>query len=114
MQTFSQCSFNGTINGTSFFLRSFINSLLLVLGLALSVGLGTASVGVGIFAAFITITISAFHLLATIWKRSCALAPNQPGLLFAGYIVAQFFVITGWIMWLVFIFMNSKIETHNG
>jgi|TARA_R100000479_G_scaffold169534_1_gene111352 uncharacterized membrane protein YhaH (DUF805 family) len=114
MQNYSHLSFGGTISGTSFFLRLLLNTILTSIAFVGTTAITTTYPIIGLLGMFFVGLICLWYALATIWKRSKAISPNQSGLVFAGYLIAGCFVIPGLIAYFVFVFMNSNIETHNG
>lgn len=128
MQTYSQFSFKGTISGTTFFLRQVLAGAIGVIPILGAIGLmigggasmeyggssGLLSIVLGIILIMITLAIVMWYNLATVWKRANAISPDQPGLAFALYLLISCTVYFSWLPCIVFTFMNSKVETHNG
>lgn len=104
--------FNGTINGTNYFLRN----LLLAIPAVFANAFITSGSYEGSGAALVLIVFFAFLFLlaafsfSTINKRLNALMPDNKIL---GWIL-MFIPVVSSIMGLYLIFANSKIEEHNG
>ena len=104
--------FNGTINGTNYFLRN----LLLAIPAVFANAFVTSGSYEGSGAALVLIVFFAFLFLlaafsfSTINKRLNALMPDNKIL---GWILI-FIPVVSSIMSLYLIFANSKIEEHNG
>ena len=104
--------FNGTINGTNYFLRNLLLAIPAVFANAFVTsgsyeGTGAAAVLIVLFA-FLLI-LAAFSL-STLNKRLNALMPDNKIL---GWVLC-FLPFVSWIMSLYLLFANSKIEEHNG
>ena len=91
--------FTGTINGTTYFLRNMISTLLSYIG-GYSVG---------------------WFNVCTIFKRSNALFPSKATIITVGMVLFQvlgqvneIFSIFPLVMGLILLFKNSNIENHEG
>ena len=99
--------FNGTINGTDYFLRSLVGGVSFVVATSIGAAISVdASIWISILA-----LIPLFWLnLSTINKRLNALLPENKVL---GWVL-NLIPYAGFIMSIYQIFGNSKIENHNG
>jgi uncharacterized membrane protein YhaH (DUF805 family) len=113
--------FSGTINGTNYFLRNLLATLLAYIGgFAIGFGLGSEKLflfGIGL----IVIAPTLWFSVCTIFKRSLALFPLQASIITIGLILFQvlgmvneIFSLVPFIMGLILIFKNSNIESHEG
>lgn len=99
--------FKGTIDGTAYFLRTFIGGI----GYGLLTSVVTAiSIDASIFVSTLGLIPLVWLSLSTINKRLNAIMPDEKPL---GWILSLLPFI-GYIMSLFLIFKNSKIENHNG
>jgi len=125
--------FSGTINGTNYFLRQLLATVLAFIG-GFSIGIGiagmeyTTAMSVLLLLGIVVAASGIWISLATMYKRFEALQPKQAGVLtislFSLQTVSTMFgegdtiglvikFVLGFVA-LYLIFANSKIENHEG
>ena len=125
--------FSGTINGTNYFLRQLVATVLAFIG-GFSIGIGiagmeyTTAMSILLFLGIVLAAAGIWISLATMYKRFEALHPKQSGVytvsLFSLQTVSTMFgkgetigifvkLVLGFIG-LYLIFANSNIENHEG
>jgi uncharacterized membrane protein len=125
--------FSGTINGTNYFLRQLLATVLAFIG-GFSIGIGiagmeyTTAMSILLFLGIVLAAAGIWISLATMYKRFEALHPKQSGVytvsLFSLQTVSTMFgkgetigifvkLVLGFIG-LYLIFANSNIENHEG
>ena len=125
--------FSGTINGTNYFLRQLLATVVAFIG-GFSIGVGvvgmqnTTAMSILLLLGIVVAAAGIWISLATMYKRFEALHPNQAGVytvsLFSLQTVSTMFdegdtigfvvkFVLGFVA-LYLIFTNSKIENHEG
>jgi uncharacterized membrane protein YhaH (DUF805 family) len=113
--------FTGTINGTTYFLRNMLSTLLSYIG-GYSVGYGLGVEKLYLFSIGLIILVPTLWFnVCTIFKRSNALFPSKATIITVGMILFQvlgqvneIFSIFPLVMGLILLFKNSNIENHEG
>lgn len=113
--------FNGTINGTNYFLRNLLAVFVAFIGgFSLGFGIGTEIVFLTILGLIILAPALWFNI-CTIYKRASALFPEYAALITGSVVLLQLldsisvvFSIIALVLGLILIFKNSNIEEHNG
>ena len=107
--------FNGTINGTNYFLRGLVAAIPAVIANAIFLGgvdysASGGEAGLALLAFFAVLIPIVVLNLSTLNKRLNALMPDNKIL---GWVLC-FIPFVSWIMSLYLLFANSNIEDHNG
>ena len=125
--------FSGTINGTNYFLRQLLATVLAFIG-GFSIGIGiagmeyTTAMSILLFLGIVLAAAGIWISLATMYKRFEALHPKQSGVytvsLFSlqtvstmfgkGETIGNFVKLVLGFIGLYLIFANSNIENHEG
>ena len=113
--------FDGTINGTNYFLRNFLAVFVAFIGgFSLGFGIGTESMFFTVLGLIILVPTLWFNV-CTIYKRASALFPEYAAIITGGLVLLQLldsisvvFSVIALIIGLTLIFKNSDIKEHNG
>lgn len=113
--------FNGTINGTNYFLRNLLAVFVAFIGgFSLGWGLGTEVMFFTILGLIVLVPTLWFNV-CTIYKRASALFPEYAAIITGTLVLLQLldsisvvFSVIALIIGLTLIFKNSNIEQHNG
>ena len=119
--------FTGTINGTNYFLRNLISTLIAFFaGFMVGYGVGGEQTGL-ITLGFLIMAPTLWFSVATIYKRANALFSGNATAWTVGVLIIQvlsqvfkgepsgdFLKMITLIIGIIFIFSNSKLENHEG